>query len=134
MKQLLLTLLAILGREVLPTENTKQEHIVHINGVFMHGDFDQNSVDMAAPAIKAFLDLLPDELRTEKGLSLDKMQNLKIGVEWAKGPPDVDALIVLGLAANLLEFTTPRTKWDISGTPQVLPFVRMVKPPGAGER
>lgn len=134
MKQLLITLLALIGRETLPTDKTKLEHIIHVKGVFMNGKLDQNKVDIAAPAIKAFIDLLPDEIRTEKGIPLNKMQLLKNGVEWAENPSDVDALLVLGLAANVLEFVSPRTEWDIGGDPQVFPLIRVVKPPGAGER
>lgn len=126
----------MMGQTVIPGRMSRPENVKTIHSVVMSGEVDLRAIEDIAPAIQMILNELQDEFRTDAGLPLDKAQLLKNGYVWADGPSDVDALILLALAANLLEFVEPRDQWDIAGArgPQKLPHIRQVTPPGAGSR
>lgn len=108
----------------------------HIKGVFMEDDFDIRKVEAVAQSIQELLDGLPDGFRTDAGIPVTEAHKDVNGVVWARSPKDTDTLITLGLAADLLEFTTPRETWQNYRLPSDFNKIRIrqAQPAGAGSR
>ncbi len=91
-------------------------------------DFSLEAVQDNVPAIQRLLAELPDEFRdtNEKAGAWSFLNAVddRHGNRWAPDHLHVEALIALGLAVNLVEWTRPREDWP--NLPGGFPFVTVL--------
>lgn len=108
---------------------------VVITGMKLTQAFSRSATEELTSRIKLCLDQLPDGFNTEAGISLVEASFLKDGSAWMDDPYMLEALLMLGIGADLLEFTTERSAWPSERVlwPRTV-RIRAKLPAGAGSR
>ncbi len=120
--------LALLSELVVSDKDTRPEDVKKVKGIVMEGEFDIKKLEEAIPAIEAYLNAFPDEIRSDEGLSIKDTYKFKNGYVWCESTSDADALITLAIAAGLLEIVEPRDQWNVTDKSKglVFPHIRQI--------
>lgn len=83
---------------------------------------DEGAVKHASPIIKDLFSQMQDGLDTPQGISLVDASFRKDGTPWMEAAQVLDGLIVIGIAAGVIEFVKARADW---GEPKTWPQERI---------
>ena len=97
-----------------------------VEGWLLRHTFSVVQLTKAREDIVKMLLCLPEGFRTDEGGggSVAQMIMRDDGTPWTGEMPDVEKLLVLGMAVGLMEFCAPRDKWH--RLPGGFPYVRVM--------
>ena len=102
---------------------TVKEKFVCVNGIKNNYIYDKDKIEMNKPAIKSMLSELPETFRKSKGggWSFLNMCMTKADVQWTGLHVTMEKLMLLGMAAGLVEYLLPEKMWCI--LPGGMPYI-----------
>ena len=113
-------------RQCLYYENENNEenktHMIKVYGIIGRFGLDPIKIENYKPEIQAFINELPDEFGD--GWSFLNMCMDRNGEQWGEHT-HCEMLMVLGVAAGLLEYCLPRRLWPI--LPGGMPYIQIKK-------
>ena len=93
-----------------------------VEGIVQSFGFSREKISEHKKEIRALLDSMPKEFHKDTGVGMSFL-NLcmtKNGVQWGEHS-DMEALVVLGIAAGMASYCLPRPMW--SALPGGMPYV-----------
>lgn len=105
-----------------PSDTEAAAHTKLISGVKGELRVDMGAVEKTKPLIKEMFEQMSNGLDTPEGISLVDASILKDGKPWMEAPQVLDGLLIIGIAAGLIEFVKPRDTW---GGPATWPNERI---------